>query len=289
MTALVLGTFDGVHTAHRALIKEALRYADNVIACTFDIPPALYFDSGVKMLSTPYEKQSALMAADVTDVFMQKFDLCLAEKTPEAYIASLCARFKPDYIVAGFNHHFGKNASGSFATLSSFSAKYKYRAIMGMPFKNGDELVSSTLIRSCLSDGNVERATELLGRKYSVGGQVMHGRHIGTELDFPTANLKIPQNKCVPGNGVYATLCILDGKVYKGMTNIGTNPTVSNAGTVSVETHLLGFGGNIYGHDMSVHFVKRVRNEIKFGSTEELKNQLSLDAALINGYLDTVK
>ncbi len=289
MTALVLGTFDGVHTAHRALLKEAAKHADDVIACTFDIPPASYFDGDVRVLSTAAEKEQLLINSGATDVFMQKFDAHLAEMMPEEYIFSLCKRFKPDYIVAGFNHHFGKNASGTFGTLSALSAEYHFRAVMGMPFKNGGELVSSTLIRNCLASGNVERAAELLGRRYSLSGTVTTGKHLGAKLGFPTANLEYPPAKCIPAHGVYATLCTLDGRTYKGMTNIGTNPTVSDGDSVFAETHLLGFDGDIYGHDMSVHFIKRVRDEIKFGSVNELKKQLSLDAALINGYLDTVK
>ncbi len=283
MSVLILGTFDGVHIAHRQLIKEATKAGNNIIACTFTTP-----FSKQKQLTEIDEKIALLKRYGVNDVFVEDFDL-IKDLSPDEYIKNLCNKFKPTKIITGFNHSFGKNASGNPQVLSILGKKYKFIPVTVPAVKDGDIIVSSTQIRSSLYNGNIEQATKLLGRYYSIQGNTIHGRSIGKTLDFPTINTEISENKLIPQEGVYATYVKILGRTFKGMTNIGTNPTVTSENKLSVETHILGFNEDVYNKPAQILFVKKVRDGKKFDDVEQLKDQLSFDALLINAFLDTRK
>ena len=283
MSVLILGTFDGVHIAHQQLIKEAKKAGTKIVACTFTSP-----FSGQKQLTDIEEKTSLLKKYGVNEVFVEDFT-CIKDLSPEEYIKNLCDKFRPTKIVTGFNHSFGKNASGNPQVLSLLGRKYKFIPVTVPPVKYGDIIVSSTEIRLLLENGKTEKASELLGRYYSVSGITVHGRNIGEKLDFPTINTEPSARKLIPQQGVYATFVKVLGKTYKGMTNIGTNPTVTDENKLSVETHILGFNNDIYGRKAEIRFVKKVRDCKKFDSVEQLKDRLSDDAFLINAFLDTRK
>lgn len=283
MSVLVLGTFDGVHIAHRKLIKEAKKFGNKVVACTFSAP-----FSPVKVLTDSDEKVCLLKEAGADEVFMQE-TASVKNLLPEEYIKMLTKKFMPTHIVAGFNHRFGKNASGDLATLSFLGKKYGFVPVTVPPVSVEGEIVSSTHIRSLLSNGEIEKANLLLGRFYSLSGQVIQGRHIGTEINFPTANISLNGKKILPEAGVYATLVKVKSRLLKGMTNIGTNPTVASGNSLSVETHILGFDCDIYNKEIEISFLKKIRDDKKFESLEELEHQLSQDKLLINAYIDTLK
>lgn len=281
MSVLILGTFDGVHQAHRQLITEAKKTGEEIVACTFSSP-----FSGQRLLTTLNEKTLLLKRYGVSEVFVQDFK-DIKDLEAEEYIRLLSKKFSPKYIVTGFNHHFGKNARGNPALLSVLGRKYNFIPITVPPVKEGDIIISSTHIRSLIQDGRVDCAKKLLGRYYTVKGETVHGKHLGSTIDFPTINTLITE-KLIPQNGVYATMVRVFGKFYKGMTNIGTNPTV-NGSELTVETHILGFSGDLYNKETEIFFIKKIRDDKKFDSLEELKAQLSDDALLINAYLDTIK
>ncbi len=283
MSVLILGTFDGVHIAHRQLIEEAKKAGNNIIACTFNAP-----FSKQKQLTDVDEKTFFLKKYGVKEIFVEDFE-DIKDLSPEEYIKRLCEKFKPTKIVTGFNHSFGKNAQGNPQVLSALGRKYNFIPVTVPPVKDGDVIVSSTQIRTFLQNGDVESATRFLGRYYSIKGNTVHGRSIGRTIDFPTINTETSKNKLIPQEGVYATFVKVLGRTYKGMTNIGTNPTVTDEDKLSVETHILGFNQNIYGKNAEIIFVKKVRDDKKFDSVEQLKNQLSDDALLINAFLDTRK
>ena len=153
--------------------------------------------------------------------------------------------------------------------------------------KENDIIVSSTFIRSLILEGKVDEAKKLLGRYYTIKGNTVHGKHLGSTIDFPTINTSVT-DKLIPQNGVYATMVRVFGKFYKGMTNIGTNPTVDGS-DLTVETHILGFSGDLYNKETEIFFIKKIRDDKKFASLEDLSAQLSDDALLINAYLDTIK
>ncbi len=282
---LVLGTFDGVHRAHATLINEAKKIGGRVIACTFDIPPSAYFNGTDTVLTLPKEKEELLILNGADEVFMQKFGKSISSLSPKEYIDFLCAKFNPCATVVGFNHKFGKNASGSCKDLCLFGKELNFKVITVPPQQYGGKIVSSTEIRNALTEGNIEEATSLLGRHYSVSGATVHGRHIGHSIGFPTVNTETVKGKMLPRAGVYASICTFNGKKYKGMTNVGTNPTVSDTGKISVETHILGFNGDVYGKNVKIEFVKHLRDEKNFGSVKSLKEQLTLDAMLTDGII----
>ena len=283
MSVLILGTFDGVHVAHRQLIEEAKKAGNNIIACTFTAP-----FSKQKQLTDVNEKTLLLKKYGVKEVFIENFE-DIKNLSPEEYIKRLCEKFKPTKIVTGFNHSFGKNAEGNPQVLSFLGRKYNFIPVTVPPVKDGDVIVSSTQIRTFLQNGDVESATRFLGRYYSITGNTIHGRSIGRTINFPTINTEISENKLIPQTGVYATYVKTLGRMFKGMTNIGTNPTVTNENKLSVETHILGFNDDIYGKTAEILFVKKVRDDKKFDNVEQLKEQLSFDALLINAFLDTKK
>ena len=282
MSVLILGTFDGVHTAHRQLIRVGKQSGESIIACTFSSP-----FSKQKQLTTADEKVELLKECGVSEVFMQDFD-CIKDLSPEEYVSTLVEKFHPTQIITGFNHTFGKDAAGSPKTLSRLSRQSGYTAVAVPPVINNGVPVSSTLIRSLLSSGRIEEANALLERRYCLSGITVRGRQLGSSISFPTANTQVDENKLLPQDGVYATLVDLNGRRFKGMTNIGTNPTVSDKNKTTVETHILGFHGDLYEKTLKISFVKRIRADKKFSSIDELKKQLSDDALLINAYLDTV-
>lgn len=283
MSVLILGTFDGVHIAHQQLIKEAKKAGTNIVACTFASP-----FSRQKQLTDIEEKTLLLKKYGVSHVFIEDFE-DIKDLSPEEYIKNLCDKFNPTKIITGFNHSFGKNAGGNPQVLSILGRKYNFIPVTVPPVKDGDIIVSSTEIRTLLENGNTEKAYKLLGRYYSVCGTTVHGRNIGEKIDFPTINTQTNENKLIPQQGVYATYVKVLGRTFKGMTNIGTNPTVTDENKLSVETHILGFNGDVYGKKAGIHFVKKIRDCKKFDSVEELKDQLSDDAFLINAFLDTRK
>ena len=284
MNTLVLGTFDGVHIAHREIINRAKRLGGKVTVCAFDIPPALFFGKNAQMLTDTEEKIRLLKKCGADEIFIQKFDSSLASVEPEEYIKKLCEKFKPEFIVTGFDHRFGKNASGDFFALQSLSKKYGFKYEVVLPVKIDGELVSSTAVRNALASGDISTATKMLGRYYSVSGTVIGGNHIGNTIGFPTVN--ITYKTLAPQNGVYASLVSFKNKKYKGMTNIGKNPTVSDNNGLKTETHIMGFLKDIYGETVKIEFLKKIRDEKKFASLDELKHQLEFDAKLIDAYID---
>ena len=289
MSVLILGTFDGVHRGHQALLDRAKNFAEPIVACTFSFPPAKKIKKNIKLLTTADEKAALLQKYGADEVFMQPFDREKASMPAEAYIEFLCKKFSPHTIVAGFNHKFGFGAKGNCVLLRQLGEKYGYQTEIVPPVTDAQGTVSSTGIRQALLAGETEQAARLLGRRYCLRGITVHGRHIGHSIGFPTVNTCVPKEKLIPQRGVYATLCRINGRLYKGMTNIGINPTVTTEQKLSVETHILGFCGDVYGKTATITFLKKIRAERKFCSVEELKRQLSSDALLIDAYIGTLR
>lgn len=283
MSVLVLGTFDGVHIAHRQLINEAKKTGKKVVVCTFSSPFSM-----AKVLLSKDEKEKILKELGADIVFIQE-PKDVKELTAEEYIKNLVEKFNPKFVVAGFNHRFGKNAQGNLMTLSFLGKKYGFTLITVPPVQYEGNIVSSSSIRALLEKGEIEKANILLNRFYTIKGKVVKGKQIGSDLGFPTANIECSSDKLIPAPAVYATFVKLNNKLYKGMTNIGFNETVSENNSLTVETHILGFDGDIYGKKIEILFLKKVRDDKKFESLEALKKQLSDDALLINAYIDTLK
>jgi len=290
---LVLGMMDGVHLGHQALLLKAKEIQRQYGAKTYVVSlkqhPAAVFGKTVELLTTNEEKQALISKILPAKLELIDFSPAFATLSPKDYIEWLHKTYQPSFIVIGNNHTFGKNAAGTPKDLIEHSAQYGYKVFVVPPVAVSTQHVSSTAIRQYIKSGDIQRANELLGYNYTLSGEVVKGEEIGRTLGFPTANIQIDAQKLLPQKGVYATVAKVDGKTYPAMTNIGTRPTVSNAEQTTIETHILNFDGQLYGKVLKIQFLKKVRDEIKFTTREELENQLYQDSLVVSAYIDNIK
>jgi riboflavin kinase/FMN adenylyltransferase len=278
--SLALGTFDGLHVGHMALVEAVKQGPGESAVFTFDALPIDLFNTAhpPMRLMTLDEKKAAFEKTGIDYLCIAHFDKRFAAIDHHAFPRMLHNVFHPVCLVAGYNYTYGKHAKGNTSTLArdGESLGFEVREIQPVIFDG--EPVSSTRIRECLEAGNVERASNLLGYSYTMNGTVGAGRGIGSrKLGYPTANLMVAAEKIVPLRGVYGVGIALDGKTYQGVCNIGVNPTVSAGGRESIEIHILSLNQDIYGKTISVSFHKRIRDERKFSSIEALKMQIEQD------------
>ena len=255
---VALGSFDGLHEGHLSLIRKIKQLAEEgegqSIVYTFKNHPRKFINtnSTLNLLMTNEEKVSILEEEGIDILAFKKFDKETMEMSPEEFIKNICENFNIKGIVVGFNFKFGYKNAGNI------------------------KLVSSTRIREAIIDGEVEEAFNMLTRPYSLKGKVIHGKKLGRTIGFPTANLEIDKSKCIPAKGVYYTNVSIKGKIFKGITSVGHNPTV-NGKELTIETNILDFNEDIYGQTINVSFINKIREEIKFNGLEELVNQLKID------------
>lgn len=283
---LTIGTFDGVHLGHRAILGEVIRQAGAEgrpsLVVTFDPHPrsVLFPDSELRILTPLAEKLRLLEEAGIEQVVVVPFTREFAALSAEAYVRDfLVSTFHPQTIVIGYDHHFGSGRKGNLETLRKFSATEGFE-VREIPARLIDAAaVSSTKIRRALEGGEVESAAQMLERPYSLGGLVEAGDRLGRTIGYPTANLR-PEDpqQLVPANGVYAVRAALqDGSSHPAMLNIGVRPTVTDLPALRIEAHLIGFDGDLYGRPLRLEFIARIREEQKFASLDALKAQLALD------------
>jgi len=280
-----VGNFDGVHRGHRAIIKYMLWHAkvqeQPVIIITFFPNPSDYFDHHAEgfYLSAPDEKEDFLRGLGVDEVFTFNFDQNFASLTPEAFLSGLKDKFRLDVLVVGRDFALGKERKGTVPIIKSIGEELGFSVDMISPINFKGTEISSTEIRQRLDKGDVRAAATLLGRYYSVSGEVIHGSDRGKQIGLPTANIAHWQRKKLPAVGVYATNIILRGKKHQSITNVGYRPTFENQDLPNVETHILNFDGNIYGEKLTVQFIEKIRDEKKFSSVETFLNQIERDKA----------
>ncbi|MBQ9785208.1 MAG: riboflavin biosynthesis protein RibF [Clostridia bacterium] len=282
-TILCLGNFDGVHIGHRALLERArelkeTQFPDAVcgVFC-FDTYPADHLlPKPPKHLLTPTQKLARFREAGMDFAILAHFP-SLRSLSPETFAKDvLLEQCHAVGLVCGFNYHFGKNGCGTPETL---------RSVLDIPVSVVDEVVadgdtvSSTRIRSLLARGAVEEATRLLGRPYGFTAPVEHGKALGRRLGAPTINQYFPAQLQELFHGVYVTECRVDGRTYRGVTNVGTRPTVECTTLANCETYLLDFEGTLYGKDVEIAFLSFLRPERKFESPDALREQIALDIA----------
>ena len=281
--SLALGYFDGVHKGHQKVIKSAVNYAhDNgnkSAVITFQDHPCCFF-YGVcpKYILTRNDRLKHLEALGVDYVYILDFNAKLCLLSAEDYLKNvLIDNFSPKSISTGFNHYFGAKKSGGVDLLTANQEKFGYKYFEIPPQKNFNDTISSTEIRKLLSDGNIQSANEMLGYNFAISGEVVKGKQLGRKIGFRTANIIYPPELIDLPFGVYSVLVNYNGTQYKGITNFGVRPTVSNDCQCTLETHILEFDKDIYGDEITVEFLKMIRSEKKFSSVEELKNQIALD------------
>jgi riboflavin kinase/FMN adenylyltransferase len=283
-TAVALGTFDGVHLAHQAILRTAVTAARAAglpaVACTFDPPPrqVLQPDRAPAPLTTLDERldQMATTGLDVTVVMA--FTASLASVEAEAFVEDvLVGTLRAREVVVGFNHTFGRGARGDPRLLHDLGRRLGFRTHVVEPLRVEGIAVSSSAIRSALSEGRVELASRMLGRPYSFGGEVVAGAGRGRTLGFPTANVE-PDRPVPLAGGVYACRVEVDGTSHPAVVNVGVRPTFGEASLV-IEAHLLDFQGSLYGRKVRTVLVSRLRGERRFPSVEALREQIGQDVA----------
>lgn len=283
-TVVVLGNFDGIHLGHQQLISTAILEAQKrkltSVVLTFDPHPekVLHPQKNFKLLLSN-EKKSQLIAKLGVDVLIfLPFTFELAQYSPEEFAKKVLKEaLKAECVFVGFNYTFGKRASGNVDTLFRLGQKLGFEVKALPPVKINDLVVSSTAIRSALLEGKVERARELLGYWPLLTGQVVRGFQKGRLIGFPTANLAIDEDLLLPQNGVYASIVTLGEQKFLGMTNIGRKPTVGKGLPITVEVNIFDFTDDIYGQKMEIALCRKIRDELKFSSLEELSQQLIKD------------
>lgn len=285
---VTIGTFDGVHLGHQAIFKRMKELAHSVdgqtVVVTFYPHPRLVLNidtSNLRFICTQEEKLQKFEDFGIDNVLIINFTKEFSRTPSETFIKNyIIAPIKPAILVVGYDHHFGKNRMGDFNILSDFAKKYNFK-VERIEAQDVEHIaVSSTKIRHALSEGNVKSANRLLGYTYSIKGEVVRGNMIGRTIGFPTANLELPKEyRLINNAGVYACLVNLEGKEYKAMANIGRRPTIGDRAKDDfiIEVNIFDFNADIYGKQIRVRFIDRIRSEVKFNGLDELKAQLNRD------------
>lgn len=285
---LTIGTFDGVHLGHQALLNRMKTLAQEVngetVVLTFTPHPRTVIfpeDHGIQLLSDTQEKRKFLADCGIDHLVEFPFTMEFAKKSAFEYVRDLLVvGMNVHTVIVGYDHRFGRNREGNFQLLLEYADMFQFH-VEEIPAQLINESeVSSTKIRNAISVGNVEFAQQATGRNYVLSGTVVHGKGNGQKIGFPTANIKISDPlKLIPANGVYVVETNINGKNYRGAMNIGTRPTFELNGSRSLEVHVIGFHNNLYEQPLQVEFIRKLRDEQNFGSIDALKEQLAKDIA----------
>lgn len=284
-TVLTLGTFDGIHLGHQQIIKRVIECSEenklrNLII-TFHPHPRKVInpEMQLKLLTTNEEQINILEKLCVQNLLVINFTKEFSQLTPDEFVKYyLVDKIGLSRIVIGYDHHFGKGRGGDVEFLLAAGKKYDFEILQIQPFIIDGETVSSTKIRSALEVGDINKVNKMLGRYYSFSGVVVEGDKRGRELGYPTANIKLSdEDKMLPQIGIYAVLVEIDGIEHKALLSIGKRPTFYNDGKVVPEVYIYDFNNDIYGKEIKVNLIQRLRGEEKFNSAEELIRQMNID------------
>ncbi len=285
-TALTLGSFDGLHLGHQAILKRliALKEEMNIartVVLTFHPHPQEVLrrnNSTLSLLTTIDERLTLIAETGIDEAIVLEFTPQLAS-TPyseffQKYIISMIGT---EAMVVGFNHAFGKNREGDITHLRELATTSHIYIEETPPYFVGEVSISSTKIRNAITAGEIEKANAYLGRRYGIGGVVEEGDKIGRTLNFPTANMQVDPRKLLPQDGVYAGVCTTEFGRYKAAVSIGVRPTLTTERVRKVEAFLLDFTGDLYGQNISIEFDSFIRSQEKFDGLEALKIQMQKD------------
>ncbi|MBE6054693.1 MAG: bifunctional riboflavin kinase/FAD synthetase [Clostridium sartagoforme] len=283
---VALGSFDGLHYGHRSLVRKTVQVAKEnngkSMVFTYKNHPKTIVkpDSVPKLIMDLETKLEYLEEENVDIVVLRSFTKEFMSMEAEEFIRLLCEDYNVKGIVVGFNFRFGHKNLGNIDLLRNLQDKYGYELYIIEPYTYKGESISSTRIRNCILEGDVKEAFNMLSKPYLVKGKVIHGKHLGRTIGVPTANLEFDDKMVIPGKGVYYTNVKYKDKVFKGLTSVGNNPTV-NGKELTIETFILNFDKMIYGDELKVYFIERIREEIKFNSLDELVAQIRKDEDFI--------
>lgn len=292
-TAVALGTFDGLHIGHKAVLSAALKFTDcDAVAVTFGEPPKRHTSGEfVPMLMTAAEKNRALREMGFSAVDVLDYDK-VRDIPARDFLDMLFKKYDIKAVTCGFNYRFGAGGSGDAALLTAYCHEHKAEAVVCPASTVSGQTVSSTLIRELISDGKIPFANTLLGRRFSISGKVIHGDARGRTIGFPTVNQLLDPEIVTPLFGVYATAVTVGGRMYPAVTNIGIRPTFLLKKPMS-ETNIIGFEGDLYGDDIRVELLSFLRPETRFDGIDQLKAAIANDAeaakAAFAAVIDTQK
>lgn len=277
---VALGMFDGVHLGHRALIRQAVEEAQKrdakPVVFTFSNHPMEVLGGNVRLLSDISERNRILRSLGVAEVVSVPFTREMAALGTEAFIDLLQKRWEIRSIIVGYNYTCGDGGAGTPETLKKIGARSGFSVVVVPPVLYERTPVSSSRIREAIERGDVRTAEKMLLRRYTLHGSIVENRRIGRRIGFPTANMEPQEKRVLPMDGVYATFACVEGKAYRAVTNIGTNPTVQGEKR-TIETHIIGFDADIYGKEMTIAFREFLRGELTFATLDELKEQIRAD------------
>lgn len=291
--AATIGFFDGVHLGHRFLINELKETAKarNLPSAVITFPEhpraVLHADYQPKLLNSFNEKLEQLASTGIDYCIVLDFTVELSRLTAQEFITTVLAdKLHVEVLLIGYDHRFGHDRKDGFEQYVTYGAACGMDVVKASPYDDGQTAVSSSEIRKLLTECQVEKADKLLTYPYQLRGTIVNGYKVGRKLGFPTANIQVDEPfKIVPGIGVYAVRVYLKGERYKGMLYIGDRPTLNNGSNITLEVNILDFSGDIYNNEITVAFIYYVREDIKFGSLEELKEQLARDRETVNKLL----
>jgi riboflavin kinase/FMN adenylyltransferase len=291
-TLVTIGVFDGVHAGHRYLLEKLRQRAAerNLLSgvVTFNPHPqsVLHPHNQLPRLSSLEDRVRVLEELGVNIVAVLTFTPEVAQLSARQFMALIEKQLRISGIIVGPDFALGQRREGNIDLLRALGREMKFSVEVVPPFRIDGEIVSSTLIRQALAQGDMRRVERLMGRHFYLRGKVITSDKRGRVLGFPTANLDIPltSGQALPGNGIYATIAQVDGKQFPSATNIGIRPTFGE-GERMVETHLLDYKGDLYDKEMRVEFVQKVRDEQRFPSPEELKRQIEKDIREVQAIL----
>jgi len=288
---VAIGNFDGVHMGHQIIFRKAAaisrQHAGTAIVFTFEPHPLKIIapERVPPLLTTFRRKMELIEACGIDMVICADFTRQFADQRPRDFARDILVDLiGVREIVVGFDYAFGKGREGTIAYLKKMGEEFGFKIHVIDPVKLNGQLVSSSHVRELIEEGNVKAAREFLGRNYCISGPVVHGHHTGKAIGVPTANIDTA-NMHIPATGVYAVYIHREGRQYQGAVNIGFNPTF-NRDRLSVEVHIFDFDCGIYGEEIEVEFVDRIRSEMTFQSAEELVLQIRKDIERAKGILE---
>lgn len=281
-----LGSFDGIHNGHLSLVRKTNEVAKEKngksMVFTYKNHPRTIInpDSAPKLIMDLDTKLEYLEKENIDIVVLKTFTKEFMSMDAENFIKLLCEDYNVKGIIVGFNFRFGYKNLGNVDLLKDLQSKYGYELYVIDPYTYKDEVISSTRIRRCILEGNVSEATNMLSKPYLIKGKVIYGKQLGRKIGIPTANLGFDNKMIIPKKGVYYTNVKYKDNIFKGLTSVGNNPTV-NGKELTIETHILNFNKMIYGEELKIYFVERIRDELKFESLDELVAQIKKDEKFI--------
>ncbi len=285
-TAVTLGKFDGLHLGHQELIRRLIQEKKQS-----GLSPVLFsFDTakrkGVSSLTTFRERAQLCETFGIEHMVLFPVNEQTMAMSAEDFIREILAgELGARTVVTGPDFRFGKDRKGSVDTLIRYSNRFDYSVITISSCLYKNEKISSSRIKQAMGQGNLKEAENMLGYRYFIIGTVIKGRQLGRTIGIRTLNLAVEKNKLLPLQGVYGTTAVIDGKKYKSITNIGTCPTVTDNGAVTVETHVLDFEEEVYGSEAAVYFDFYIREERKFENLEALQRQICIDIERVREYV----